>query len=178
MSKDYIFTSERIGFRNWTTDDIIPFARMNANESVMEHFPQTLKTSETEALISRLSSHYDTYGYTYFAVDLLETGEFMGFIGMNYKDHESPFKPATDLGWRLKPEVWGKGLATEGAQRCIDYCFKDLKITRLVSICVLSNIASENVMKKIGMTKQGTFKHPHLNDHPEYQTCMWYEIRC
>ena len=93
-----------------------------------------------------------------------------------YQTYEAPFTPITDIGWRLKKSAWGKGYATEGAKVCLDYAFKQLKLDSVASVCPTVNIPSENVMKKIGMTKQGTFKHPKLTDYPKLEECVWYKI--
>ena len=172
----YIFTSQRLGFRNWKTSDLNEFAQLNANELVMEHFPNTLTTEETKAFIVRLQEHSNTYNYNYFAVEILETKEFIGFIGLAHQDYEAVFNPSTDIGWRLKPSVWGNGYATEGAKRCLEYAFNVLDLDRVTSVCTLTNTNSEQVMKKIGMTKRNTFKHPKLKDFKNLEDCVWYEI--
>lgn len=62
----------------------------------------------------------------------METGELIGFIGLAYQTYESDFTPATDIGWRLKSSAWGKGYATEGAKRCLQYAFEDLKLEKVI----------------------------------------------
>jgi RimJ/RimL family protein N-acetyltransferase len=176
LAGDYIFKSERLGFRNWRKDDISEFAELNADIEVMEHFPKTLSYQETNEFIERLQNHYDKNGYNYFATEILKTGELIGFIGLAYQDYETDFNPATDLGWRLKRSVWGKGYATEGAKRCLEFAFSELKLKRVISTCTLKNRKSENVMKKIGMIKKGEFNHPELKDYPKFEKCIWYEI--
>jgi len=52
----------------------------------------------------------------------------IGFIGLAYQTYETEFSPATDIGWRLKETVWGKGYATDGVKRCLEYAFNELKI--------------------------------------------------
>jgi len=143
----------------------------------MEHFPNTLSAKETENLLKRLINHFDDKGYTYYATEILETGELIGFIGLAYQTYETEFSPATDIGWRLKKSAWGKGYATEGAKRCLEYAFNELKMNKIFSICTLKNSKSENVMKKIGMIKKGEFNHPELKEYPEYERCLWYEIK-
>jgi RimJ/RimL family protein N-acetyltransferase len=175
-SRDYLFTSERLGFRNWKATDVSELAEMNADTDVMEHFPKPLTFSETAALLERLQEQYAKNGYTYFATELLESGEFIGFIGMAYQEYETVFTPATDIGWRLKTSAWGKGYATEGALRCLEFAFDDLKLSRIISTCTQNNSRSENVMKKAGMSYQGVFNHPNLKDYPEYERCVWYDI--
>ena len=133
MENKYIFKSERLGFRNWYKNDLDAFSKLNADADVMEHFPYSLKKSETASFIERLQNHYSNKGYNYFAVEILKTGEFIGFIGLAYQDYRTGFTPATDIGWRLKKSSWGKGFATEGATRCLTYAFNELKLDRLIS---------------------------------------------
>lgn len=173
---NYIFTSERLGFRNWTLDDLDVYAQMGADQDVMEHFPKTLTREEAAKGIERFRQHFDAKGYTYFAAEILETGELIGFVGLAYQEYKTEFTPATDIGWRLKKSAWGNGYATEGARRCIHYAFNDLKLDHVVSVCTLQNHKSENVMKKIGMKRMGTFLHPKLKAYPEHERCVWYKI--
>jgi len=176
MNKDYIFKSERLGFRNWRTDDLTEFSKLNADKDVMEHFPNVLTELETTDFIKRLQNHSIDKGYTYFVTEVLATGEFIGFIGLAYQDYKTEFTPATDIGWRLKKSAWGKGYATEGAKRCLDYAFNELYLDKVISTCVLQNVNSEQVMKKIGMRKLGLFNHPKLKDFAKYEKCVCYEI--
>lgn len=177
MENKYLFKSERLGFRNWRDEDLEEFASLNADPEVMEHFPKALTKQETFDFIKRLQKHFEEKGYNYFATETLETGELIGFIGLAYQDYETEFTPAVDIGWRLKRSSWGKGYATEGAKRCLEYAFDDLKLDRVVSVCVLDNVNSEKVMNKIGMVKKGTFIHPKLKEYPALEECVWYEIQ-
>jgi len=140
MRKDYIFTSDRLGFRQWR------------------------------------DAHFVENGFTYYATEILDTKEFIGMIGLARQNYTSPFTPAVDIGWRLKREAWGKGYATEGAKRCLDYAFNELDIHEVISICTLRNTKSENVMRKIGMTKIGEFIHPELVDYPQHKEHHCYKI--
>lgn len=176
MKKEYLFTSERIGFRNWRSEDLEEFAALNLDKKVMEHFPNTLSQKEVKDLIKKLKSHYVENGFTYYAVDILETQEFIGMIGLAFQKYETEFTPAIDIGWRLKKTAWGKGYATEGARRCVKHAFNALGINKIISVCTLQNQKSEKVMKKIGMKKIGEFDHPKMNNYPEYKKHICYEI--
>lgn len=177
LNSKYLFTSERIGFRNWNDNDLEEFAKINADPEVMEHFPKQLTVTETFDFIQRLKRHYDTHGYNYFATELLGTGELIGFIGLAYQTYESVYTPSVDIGWRLKKDAWGYGYATEGAKKCLDLAFNELNIDSLISTCTEKNIRSENVMKKIGMKREGLFNHPNLKAYPAYEKCICYRIR-
>lgn len=177
MKKDtYIFTSERLGFRNWLPEDLEELAQLNADEAVMEHFPKILSKKEVEEFLGDLSNHFSKNGFTYYATEILATGEFIGMIGLAYQEYPTAFTPAIDIGWRLKQSAWGKGYATEGAKRCLNYGFQELGIEKIISVCTINNQKSEHVMKKIGMKKVGEFKHPEMAKHPEYEQHMCYEI--
>jgi len=158
-------------------EDLTQFAKLNADLEVMRYFPKQLTEKETEEFIERLQKHYEKNGYNYFATEILKTGEFIGFVGLAYQDYETDFNPAVDIGWRLKKSSWGNGYATEGSKRCLEYAFKELKLERVISTCTEKNSNSENVMKKIGMIKKGMFNHPKLKAFPEYEKCIWYEIK-
>lgn len=176
MKKNYIFKSERLGFRNWSDNDLTEFAKINADSEVMEHFPKPLTKQETVELINRLSSNCSENGYCYFATETLHNGELIGFIGLALQDYETDFTPAVDIGWRLKKSAWGKGYATEGARKCLEFAFNELNLEKIISTCTENNTKSENVMKKIGMEQMGKFNHPKLKKYPEYEKCVCYEI--
>jgi RimJ/RimL family protein N-acetyltransferase len=176
LKKEYLFKSERLGFRNWTEKDVTEFSVINADLEVMKHFPKPLTKKETSKYITRLQNHYQENGYNYFATEILKTGELIGFIGLAYQDYETDFTPATDIGWRLKKNSWGNGYATEGAKKCLEFAFNELNLDKIFSICTEQNTKSENIMQKIGMEKRGKFNHPKLKEYPEYQKCISYEI--
>ena len=172
----YLFTSERLGFRNWEQEDFNDLYGLCSDEKVMEHFPSILSKEETQNFLDRLIAHYNKRGYNYFAVELLETGEVIGFTGLAYQNWESDFTPAIDIGWRLKTSAWGNGYATEGAKACLDFAKNVLGLNELIATCVLQNKPSENVMKKIGMTLFKEFNHPALKDVPDIERCVCYKI--
>lgn len=172
----YLFNSQRLGFRRWRSEDLDEFAKLNSDEQVMEHFPNTLSKPETQDLIDKLEHHFVENGFTYYATEILETNEFIGMIGLAFQQYETAFTPAIDIGWRLKKSAWGKGYATEGARRCIEHAFDELDLQKVIAVCTVKNQKSERVMKKIGMTKIGTFNHPELVGHPEYTKHFCYAI--
>ncbi len=172
----YLFKSDRLGFRNWCESDIAVMAEINADPKVMEFFPATQTLEQTQQFIERMKNKYEETGYCYFAVDILENREFIGFIGLSNQEFESNFTPCVDIGWRLKQGVWGNGYATEGAKTCLDFAFSELKLNVIKSHAPILNLKSEQVMKKLGMNKVQTFNHPLLAGDERLQECVLYEI--
>lgn len=172
----YLIKTERLGLRNWRNDDLEPMSKLNQNPMVMEFFPNTQDREHTRGFIERMQSHFMQHSYNYFAVDRLDTGEFIGFIGLCRQDYLTDRPAFTDIGWRLKQDVWGKGFATEGALACLKFAFEELKLPAVYSVCPTVNTKSEKVMHKIGMHKELTFKHPALGNFPHLEECALYVI--
>ncbi|CAL2103248.1 GNAT family N-acetyltransferase [Tenacibaculum sp. 190130A14a] len=175
--ENYLFTSDRLGFRNWKTSDIDELFELNSNEEVMRYFPSTQTKNQAKAFIQRMREQFDKNNFCYFAVETIETKEFIGFIGLSEQTYEIDFNPSIDIGWRLHPRHWGKGYATEGAKACLKHAFKTLKIKEIVSVAPAINIPSITVMEKIGMTKTKEFTHPLLKEFPKLENCVLYEIK-
>ena len=94
---------------------------------------------------------------------------FAGFIGLSIPSFEAPFTPCVEIGWRLDPEHWNRGYATEGARAALDFGFVSLQLAEIVSFTVPENVRSRRVMEKIGMTHSPSddFDHPALpQGHP------------
>lgn len=173
---DYLFTSERLGFRNWKESDIDTMAEINADPEVMEFFPEYFSKEDTVISIRRYQKHFEENECCYFAVEELSTKELIGFIGLMHQTYEAPFTPCVDIGWRLGKKHWGKGYATEGAKRCLKYGFNQLKFEEILSVAPKVNFRSTHVMEKIGMNEAGTFHHPKLKEYPKLEECVWYKI--
>lgn len=176
-SKDkYLFTSSRLGFRTWYNDDIRQMALLNKDPEVMEFFPFLPSKKETEDFIQRMNLQYSENNFCYFAVDHLETGKFIGFIGLSLQNFDTDFTPCIDIGWRINKEYWGNGLATEGALECITYAKNQLGLHQIYSMASKINSKSIKVMKKIGMNYIKDFEHPRLLNHPSLEICVLYGI--
>jgi RimJ/RimL family protein N-acetyltransferase len=176
MASSYLFSSKRIGFRDWEKKDLELFFAMNKSKEVMHYFPKMLSNEETEALYDRIRNHFRKHGYGFYAVDDLTNGNWMGFIGFQHVRFEADFTPAVEIGYRLLPSYWGKGIATEGSLACLQHAKNHLDFDAVVSFTAKVNLPSQRVMQKIGLTFQYEFDHPLLNEndpllrHVLYQT--------
>lgn len=176
MADSYLIKTERLGLRNWESKDLDPMATINADPEVMEFFPKRATKKETALFIKRMQENYNDHGFCYFAVDVLATNEFIGFVGLLKQTYESPFTPCVDIGWRLKKSSWGKGYATEGAKACLEYGFHELGLESIYSVASVINTKSTNVMRKIGMTKLLEFDHPKILNFKKIKRCEVYRL--
>lgn len=170
----YLFTSERLGFRNWTGADIPLMAAINADPEVMRFFPATQSADQTVGFVQRMQAQLAAKGFCYFAVDELASGTFIGFIGLSEQTFAADFNPCTDIGWRLAKTAWGKGYATEGARRCLAYGFEQTGLQQIYAMAPAVNQPSVRVMQKTGMQFVQDFKHPLLKDNARLEDCVLY----
>jgi len=161
--------TERLRLRPWREEDREPFARMNADPRVMEHFPALLSREESDASVDRALAHFAQYGFGVWAVELPGEAEFIGYIGLWHPTIETHFTPCVEIGWRLAYEYWGRGYAPEGARASLRFGFEQLGLEEIVSMTAPVNLRSRRVMEKIGMTRNEAddFDHPRVPDgHP------------
>lgn len=172
----HLFTSDRLGFRNWTSDDVSLLFEINNDDDVMEFFPSKPSLQETKDFIIRMQHQFETKGFCYFAVDHLGTKQCIGFIGLSEQNYLSEPKSFVDIGWRLHKKYWNQGLATEGALACLDFAFHQLELKEIYSVASELNKKSEYIMQKIGMQQIGTFLHPKLIDTSHLHSCVFYKV--
>lgn len=172
-TSDYIITTPRLGMRAWKPEDLELFIQMNMDPDVMRYFPGLMSREQTTTTFKRLVSHQNEHGYCFWATDLLEEQRFIGFIGLVNTRIETPFTPCVEIGWRLMPDAWGKGLATEGAKACLKWAFENRIAEEIYSYTPLTNTPSQRVMQKCGMTSHSTFEHPLLKGHALQEHCVY-----
>lgn len=172
--------TQRLRLRGWHEGDFAPFAELNADPAVMEFFPGLLTRSESdEFLLRRVIPHLDDHGYGLWAVDRLETGQFIGFVGLMWQTFDAPFTPALEVGWRLGSDHWGNGFATEAAAESLRIAFDVLGEPEVVSMTVPPNRRSRAVMERIGMTRDPAddFDHSKLPPGHRLRRHVLYRMR-
>ena len=105
----------------------------------------------------------------------------IGFVGLLHRTKEefdTRFMPSTEIGWRLSAKHWNQGYATEAALAVLDYAFKQLNLTEVVSITVPQNKASRRIMEKIGLhySSNEDFDHPKLPKNSPLRRHVLYRL--
>jgi RimJ/RimL family protein N-acetyltransferase len=174
-----ILGTERLILRRWRDSDRQPFADINADPRVMEHFPSTLTREESDRFLDRIEAHFDRYGFGLWAAELRQDASLAGFVGLAVPGFEAPFTPCVEIGWRLSANHWGRGLATEGAREVLRVAFEELALDEIVSMTVPANQRSRRVMEKLGMTRNpgDDFDHPNLPPGHPLQRHVLYRSR-
>jgi RimJ/RimL family protein N-acetyltransferase len=164
--------------RRWRPEDRAPFAALNADPRVMEHFPALLTREESDARAARADAHFEECGFGLWAVEIPGVTPFAGFIGLTVPVFEAHFTPCVEVGWRLAAEFWGHGYATEGARAALAFGWDALGLKEIVSSTVPANTRSWRVMERLGMTHdpRDDFDHPLLPPGHRLRRHVLYRI--
>jgi RimJ/RimL family protein N-acetyltransferase len=163
MFKRIILETPRLLLRENVLEDAPFFLELNSDPEVTQHTGDGAfkNVEEAEAIVRYVIAQYEANGYGRWLVSLKETGESLGWCGLKYHSDSGD----TDLGYRLMKRYWGKGYATEAGRACLDYGFKEFGLKRIIGRVATGNLASIQVLKKLGMT---FFGEDHLHDSPAY----------
>jgi ribosomal-protein-alanine N-acetyltransferase len=150
-------TTERLVLRAWRPADREPFAALNADPVVMEHFPAPLTREQSDAFVDRIEAHFAQHGYGLWVVE--HDGGFLGFTGLNWA-RDMPFEDSLEVGWRMVREAWGHGYATEAARAALEVGLE--QVDSVVSFTAITNERSWRVMERLGMRRESEFDHPRV----------------
>ena len=128
----------RLRLRTWRDSDRSPFAALNQDPHVMEHFPAPIPLLAAKDILTRI-----------------------GFTGLSIPQRQFSFSPCVEIGWRLAHIHWGQGFATEAACAALAAGFERIGLNEIVSMTALTNLRSQAVMRRIGLADaRHTFDHP------------------
>lgn len=167
--------TQRLYLRQWKEVDRELFAAMNADPEVMQFFPSLQSRAASDASIDAWQAQFADRGWSNWAVEEHESGQFIGFVGLTVPRRLLPFSPCVEIGWRLGRKHWGKGFATEAALAALRVGFERLGLAEVVSFTTLSNFKSRAVMERIGMHYANQdFEHPAVPErHPLRPHCLY-----
>jgi RimJ/RimL family protein N-acetyltransferase len=141
-------TTERLLLRQWRESDLDPFAEMMADPEVTRYLMPTTPVDRLGSwrLLAMFIGHGAMRGYTHWAIELRETGEFVGRAGPWRPDGW----PALEIGWAIAARHQGRGYATEAGRVALGVAWNDLKPGRLISLVRPGNAPSIAVARKLG----------------------------
>jgi RimJ/RimL family protein N-acetyltransferase len=156
------FDTDRLRLRQWRESDGAPFAAMAADPQVMKFLLPLPTRTDSDALAARIAARIAERGWGFWAVERKDTGEFIGFTGLNVPMASLPLSPCVEIGWRLSRASWGQGFATEAARGALQVGLERLGFGEIVAFTAEGNLRSAAVMARIGMHEDvaGAFEHP------------------
>ena len=175
-----VVTTPRLVLRPFTDMDLEPFFELNTHPLVVESLGSSPTRAESDAMVERYSAELEREGWGLWAVEVPGAGgaQFVGMVGLHRMNAALPCAPAVEVGWRLHPDWWGHGYATEGAAASLRVGFDEGGLEEILAITTTLNTRSQAVMERIGMVHDadGDFDHPSLPEGSPLRRHVLYRI--
>lgn len=153
-----LIETPRLYMREFTMDDALAVHEFGSNEEVTRYTGDAGSVEslqDAKKIIEKVwLAEYKKYGYARYALVHKSDDRVIGFCGLKFEEEMG----LPDIGYRMLPEYWGRGLATEAARATLEYARTELGLGRIVGLAVVENVASNRVLEKIGMRIVATFE--------------------
>ncbi|MDF2949387.1 MAG: guaA3 [Sedimentibacter sp.] len=160
-----ILETKRLYLREMNQSDFPALCKILQDKDVMYAYEHAFDNDEAQQWLDKQIVRYKDNGFGLWAVILKETDEMIGQCGLTIQEYNN--KEAIEIGYLFQKDFWHNGYATEAAIACKEYAFVTLGVDEVVSIIRDTNIASQNVAKRNGMTEKERFiKHYYGVDMP------------
>jgi RimJ/RimL family protein N-acetyltransferase len=169
----------RLILRDWRDADLEPWIAMNCDPRVTEFFAKSYTRELSESAAATMREQLNRNGHGWWAVEVRGGPSFAGVIALQEVPFQAPFTPANEIGWRFAFDNWGRGYATEGARAALDFAFNELSWREVVAFTAATNVRSQRVMERLGMTHQpiDDFDHPKIEPGHPLRRHVLYRIR-
>lgn len=155
---DILIETSRLMMREFCLDDVDDVYEFSTHPEVVRYTGDAgvVKTREdARNLITDLwQVEYRKYGYARYALIHKADKKVIGFCGIKYE----PELGEPDIGYRMLPEYWGKGLAMEAAKAILDYARSVLGLNKIIGEVAIGNIASSKILLNLGFKLVDTYK--------------------
>jgi RimJ/RimL family protein N-acetyltransferase len=158
--------TERLLLRPWRPADEAPMVAVNRDPEVTRYLNRPIDEAAVTGFHGEMLDHWERHGFGFYALESTEPasrGEFFGFAGFAYLPaFFAHLTDAPELGWRLAPAAWGRGLATEAARAALAAGLEERPSEEVISVIHPQNARSRSVATKLGMSHQRTVLNPLL----------------
>jgi RimJ/RimL family protein N-acetyltransferase len=145
-----VIETPRLILREFRPGDVNALALILSDAETMRFYPAPYDRAGVEEWIARNRRRYAEHGHGLWAMILKSSGELVGDCGLTVQDVDGANE--IEIGYHVRHDLWGRGLATEAARACRDLGFARLPVERLISLIRPENLQSRRVAEKNGMT--------------------------
>ena len=145
-----ILETDRLLLREFVSEDVGALAAVLSDPETMRYYPAVMGRTGVADWIDRNRRRYADPGYGLWAMVLKSSGEVVGDCGLTRQSVDGTDE--IEIGYHVRRDLWGRGLAPEAAGACRDHGFARLSVDRLVSLIRPENRPSRRVAEKTGLT--------------------------
>jgi RimJ/RimL family protein N-acetyltransferase len=159
--------TERLMLRRWFASDAPAMEAIWREPEVWRTLQpdQPFNPRQWRSMLERHLRHWDVHGFGLWAAITAEQPQPVGWIGASHPSFVPELADEVEIGWTLRPALWGRGLATEGATAAVEAAFRTLPVERVISLIHPRNDRSMAVANRLGMSRAGDATPPDLGPH-------------
>jgi RimJ/RimL family protein N-acetyltransferase len=174
-----VVNTARLILRPFSDGDRAPFAELNVHPLVVDSLGRSPTRAESDELIDGIRDEMCREGWGVWAVEVGGGPAFVGMVGLHRVNEALPPAPAVEIAWRLHPDHWGRGYATEAATASVRFGFERAGLPEIVAFTTTRNLRSQAVMERIGMMHDPSadFDHPSFSEGSPYRRHVLYRLR-
>ncbi|MFT4004717.1 MAG: GNAT family N-acetyltransferase [Lacrimispora sp.] len=166
-----ILETKRLILQEMTRGDFPSLCKILQDDDVMYAYEGAFNDAEVQSWLDKQLENYKEYGFGLWAVVLKETGVMIGQCGLTMQNYDGG--KVLEVGYLFQKEYWHHGYASEAAVACKEYAFDKLNAQEVYSIIRDTNIPSQNVAKRNGMTCLDKFVKQYRGvDMPHFLFCV------
>jgi RimJ/RimL family protein N-acetyltransferase len=156
---EIVAETERLRLRTWDDEDEYRFYDIMNTPAVMRWLGGWQSPEEWSAGYQRLRTYERDFGFTFWIVERRSDDAILGFCGLKRANAPGADLIAgeVEIGWRLREDAWGQGYAKEAAIASLDLAFGRFAAPRVVAVTAQGNLASQGLMKRLGMDRRKEF---------------------
>jgi len=174
---DIVAATERLLLRNWRDEDRPAFISHCNTPAVMRWLGGVQDDAHYDIMVKRVDGYARDYGHTLWIVERKADGELLGFCGLKRVNADGAKNPGDmEVGWRLREDAWGKGVAKEAAIASLDLAFGKFAAPHVVAFTVAGNVGSWGLMERLGMTRRPDLDYHDPRFGPELNPTITYSI--
>ena len=144
-----ICETQRLRLREMTRHDFDSWAEILCDRETMQYYPAPYDEAGVQRWMDWTLKNYAEYGFGLWAVELKETGEFIGDCGITMQNIHGQMLP--EIGYHVNKKYWRSGYASEAAKKCMEVAFGTFRFPAVYSYMSADNAASWGVAVKNGM---------------------------
>ncbi len=174
---EIVAETERLRLRTWDREDLDEFIRHTNTPAVMRWLGGVWSREEHAEAFERIQGYQRDFGHTLWIVERKADSALLGFCGL--KRVNAPGASCTgdfEVGWRLREDAWGQGIAKEAAIASLDLAFGRFEAPHAVALTVAGNADSQGLMKRLGMRRRADLDFEDNRFGPDMNPTIVYRL--
>lgn len=146
-----IIETERLVLREYTMDDFDRLYILLSDEETMKHYPKPYDENGTMRWLKWSLDNYEKYGFGLWAIELKESGQFIGDCGITMQNIDGDVLP--EIGYHIYKDFWRQGYGKEAASAVREWLFENTQFEAVYSYMTHTNVASYSTAASVGMKR-------------------------